>query len=63
MPEEGKPMASMPKIPEATIMKTPQRVGVVAQQAPAAKEPQLAQIPVNDDIVDLRMLERVQDKK
>lgn len=63
MPEEATQVASMPKLPEVTVMKTPQRMETVAKQAPQAKEPQLAEIPVRDDIVDLRMLERAEDKK
>lgn len=63
MPDESRPIASMPKAPEAVMMKTPQRVETSTAQTPPAKEPQLAEIPVRDDIVDLRMLERVEDKK
>lgn len=63
MPEENKPVAQMPKMPEAIVMKTPQRAETVAERAPKMKEPKLAEIPISDDIVDLRMLERVEEKK
>lgn len=63
MPEEDKPIAPMPKTPEPIVMKTPQRIEVVAEQAPPMKEIKLSEIPVADDVVDLRSLERVMDKK
>lgn len=62
MPEEGKPIATMPKVPEAMVMKTPQRTEMVAEQTPPVKEIKLSEIPVSDDVVDLRSMERVTDK-
>ena len=57
------PTPPMPSIPTATVMKTPQRVETVVMQEPQMKEPQLAEIPVHDEVVDLRMLERIPEKK
>ena len=56
------PVPPMTEDVQAVVMKTPQRAEQVAQLA-QDKEPRLADIPVNDDIIDLRMLEKVEDKK
>lgn len=62
MPEEGGSVAAMPKIPQATVMKTPQRVETPVAAQPQI-EPRLAEIPVSDDVVDLRSLERMTNNK
>lgn len=59
MPEENGQVAAMPKTGQAIVMKTPQRTEAPVTEAQPQKEPRLAEIPVADDIVDLRMLERV----
>jgi hypothetical protein len=58
-PAEG----AMPVIPQVEVMKTPQRPEAVDGVKKQEPEPRLTEIPVVDDIVDLRMLERVPDKK
>lgn len=50
---------AMPFIQPATVMKTPQRPEVTSEVKKQEPEPRLTEIPVTDDIVDLRMLERV----
>jgi len=53
-----------PQIPLGEVMKTPQRgEPSMTAQATAEKEPRLAEIPVSGDVIDLRILERVDDKK
>lgn len=56
------PVPPMKEDVQAVVMKTPQRVNQVAQP-PQDKEPRLADIPVSDDVIDLRTLERTGDKK
>ncbi len=50
---------AMPYISPVTVMKTPQRPEPTEAPKQQAPEPRLAEIPVADDIVDLRMLERI----
>lgn len=51
-----------PAPPVAIVMKTPQRPEAIDGAAQKESEPRLAEIPVADDAVDLRTLERVENK-
>lgn len=49
--------------PPVMVMKTPQRPEPIEGAVQQAPEPRLTEIPVADDIVDLRMLERATNEK
>ena len=57
------PVPLMPETSSAVVMKTPQRMEVAAPMPPQGGEPRLADIPINEDVIDLRTLERAEDKK
>lgn len=60
-PEMGQTVSAegaMPVAPPVTVMKTPQRPEPVEIPKQQKVEPRLAEIPIADDIVDLRMLGR-----
>ncbi|OGM92672.1 hypothetical protein A2333_02230 [Candidatus Wolfebacteria bacterium RIFOXYB2_FULL_49_7] len=54
------PVLPMPEMPPVVVMKTPQRMESIAPSQ-QGREPRLADIPVSDNVIDLRALERATD--